>query len=252
MITCSSIGDLEVLHAMGGDEVGGLARIEVLLTPEVAGALEARDAQLFEVAAEIDSEVLRTGVEDTYGIAAVGERTTPDLDGSVPHVSAGLNAEDILIDEVDFAVAEELDREIIHLRDVAADEHIGGKERPEADVGILLVGRETAVAQVAAPSHLAYDEHVGIIPVSGATVGLYLYLTLEADVVHRSPGVGDVARRTPGVGIDEAAPLPYFRHTILAEAVEDVARLVAQALLHEQVGTDIGSDGLAALLVECA
>ena len=38
-------------------------------------------------------------------------------------------------------------------------------------------------------------------------------------------------------------PLPHFGHTVLTKAVEDVARLLAQVALHEQVGANIASYG---------
>ena len=111
-------------------------------------------------------------------------------------------------------------------------------------MAVLLVGREAAVAEVVAPTHLAYDKHVGVVPVAGLGVGIELYLLLEADAVEALPSVGDVARGTPRVGIDRFAPLPDVGHAVLAEAVEDVAGLLSQVALHEEVGTDVAGDGL--------
>jgi len=113
-----------------------------------------------------------------------------------------------------------------------------------ADMCVLFVGRETAVAQIVAPSHLAHDEHVGIVPVTGLGIGIEFGLKLEAYVVEACPGVGDVACGSPGIGVDGLAPFPDFCHTILAEAVEDVAGLLPEEAFHEQIGTDIAGNGL--------
>ena len=58
------------------------------------------------------------------------------------------------------------------------------------------------------------------------------------------PCIGDVARGTPGVSIDCSTPLPNLCHTILAKAIEDVAGLLTQAALHQQVGTHVAGNGL--------
>ena len=64
-------------------------------------------------------------LKDAYGTASVAEGTAPDLYIAVDDIAFGLFAEGVLVDGVDFVVAEEIDCEIVELCEVASDEHVG-------------------------------------------------------------------------------------------------------------------------------
>ena len=151
----------------------------------------------------------------------------------------GLVAKDVLVDGVDFVVAQEVERKRVDLRYVAANQHVRSQQRPQGDVGVLLIGRQLRVAQGAAPSHLPHDEHVGVVPVAGTGIGMEPCLPYEAVVVERLPRVVDVVRGAPGVGVDQRSPYPRLSPSVLTEGVEDVARLLPDEFLHLQVGTYI-------------
>ena len=85
---------------------------------------------------------------------------------------------------------------------------------------------------------------------AGSGIGMQAHLLLEADAVQGLPGIGDVPRRAPGVRVNEGAPLPHIRHTVLAQGIEDVARLLAEILLHLHVRTQVGGRRMVIARVE--
>ena len=153
----------------------------------------------------------------------------------------GLVAQDILVHGIHLVVAKEVEGKVVDLCYITADKHVGSQQRPQRDMRILFVRREPAVAEMVAPAHLPHHQHIRIVPVSGARIGIELRLTLEANVIQRLPGIGNVAGRPPGVGIHGVAPGPDIGHAVLAERIENVARLLAEIFLHLQVRTNIGS-----------
>ena len=120
-------------------------------------------------------------------MTAIGQRTSPDLDVASFYHAVGLLSEQILIDGIHLVVAEQVDGEFIHLSNVATDEHIRSQQGPEGNMRVLLVGRQAAVAQVRAPSHLTHNQHVGVVPVAGSGVGSKSCLLTETDIIHRTP-----------------------------------------------------------------
>ena len=171
--------------------------VQILLSPEVTYRGELLSSYLRQITAQVHSLVLITHVEDAQGMATIGEGTQEYLDITILHHTDGLLAQDVLVDSIHFMVAQKSHGELVHLSDVATDKHIAGHEGPQRDVGVLFVGSETAVTQIGTPAHLAHDEHVGIIPMSGLCVRIERSITAEAYVVHALPSVGDIACRTP-------------------------------------------------------
>ena len=164
---------------MCGNGADQLVGREVFLPPEVTELEVRRDVFL-----DVNLFVFFANVEDAEGLATICKRTCPHFDVTILGNAVSLLAKDVLVDEIDLVIAEKTDGEVIHLSDVATNEHIGGKKRPKRDVGVLLVGCETAVAKVTAPSHFAHDEHVGVVPMSGSGIFCQTGLTAETYVVH--------------------------------------------------------------------
>ena len=84
-------------------------------------------------------------------------------------------------------------------------------------LGVSLLSRS-----VAAPTDLADDEHVGVVPVARSRVFLVAGLR-EADARHARPRVGDVAGDAPEVAAHLIAPLPDVAPAVLAETKDEVA-----------------------------
>src|SRR4051812_42955448 len=86
-----------------------------------------------------------------------------------------------------------------------------------------------------APTDLADDEHVRVVPVARPGV-LFLARLTKSDAAHAAPVVGDVVGRAPRLPADAAAPFPDVAHTVLTQGVSDVALLLAQEFAHAFVG----------------
>ena len=82
-----------------------------------------------------------------------------------PH---GRLAQRVLVDRQHLVVGQQAERERVKPLHVAADQERRREQAPEADVGVLLVGREPGQVQCRAPADVAHDQHVGIVPVARA------------------------------------------------------------------------------------
>ena len=187
---------------MAGDGGGEFFffRAQIFLAPEVADAL-----RRFFAEAELRPRggnflrLLRE-VEVADGAGAVRELFHVDLFAAVDEELRGGGAEFVLVEREDFVVGEEAEREVVGFFERAADEERRGEEAPEAEVRVLLVGREARGADVFAAADVdgADDEHVGIVPVAGAAERAPFFL-LEPDVAEVAPRVADVAGGAPGI-----------------------------------------------------
>ena len=140
-------------------------------------------------------------------------------------------AQRVLIDIQHLVVGQQPEGELVHLFEIAADQERRGEQRPQAQVGVLLVRREARGMELWPPAHLAHHQHVGIIPMSGAgELGPFLLLG-EADAAHAFPSVHYVSGRAPRVG--QLRPIrTVFKRRAIGEAVKDVAPCRRQCLAH--------------------
>ena len=165
-----------------------------------------------------DLHIHLVAIEQPDRERAVGERPRPYLELILLRDAIGRLAERILVHREHLVVRHEVELEVVHLREIVAEQERRREQRPERDVDVLLVRRETRVAEARTPTHLADHEHVRIVPMSGRRE-LRVADLLEADARHALPRVRDVARRAPRVALDPllGAPLPHVAPPVLAE-----------------------------------
>lgn len=191
-----SIPHLYVFHPVRRYEVFCVTRHEVFLAPQVTHSLQLLYPQPIEISCKINRYVAIAEVEYANGVAPVVQRSFPHLDVTVHDLTFGLSSEHVLVHRVYLVVTEKSQGEIVHLRHIAPDEHVGGQKSPKSNVGVLLVGREARVAQAGAPPHLSYYEHVRVVPMSGRGEREQSVLS-ESYLVQRLPRVEYVAGGAP-------------------------------------------------------
>ena len=103
--------------------------------------------------------------------------------------------------------------------------------------------------EVRAPTYFSYDQHVRIVPMT--RLGEIGQIPLaHGDTAQRLPGIDDILGRPPAVAPGGFAPLPYVPHAVLANAVNDVAVLLSEFTLHDQIGFHERRDRHLFLLME--
>ena len=135
-----------------------------LAGPEVFAGLGGAETEAGEVEVEgVGGVAVAADVDDGDGDGSALEIAGPDFDFAVRVGVAGLVAEWILVDGDDVFVGEDGGDLGLHLGEVVAGEKGSGEHGPHGEVGAVFFEREFAVADL---------EHVGVVPVAGACVGL--------------------------------------------------------------------------------
>src|SRR6266508_2691537 len=135
-----------------------------------------------------------------------------------------LPAQRVLVDGDHVGVAQHVERVRRRADDVGTDQHRRGHDRPQAEVGAVLVVGEAAVA------HL---QHVRVVPVPRSGEARQVVVEVGG-VVHAGPVGADVTGGTPHVA-DVGAPFPHLRRAGAApldDAVQDRPAGVAQRGAH--------------------
>ena len=130
-----------------------------------------------------------------------------------------------------------------HVGDVIASEQGCGEHRPYAEMCTILLLRHASVANL---------EHVGVIPMSGARVGLQSVHQVEdlgdavsAPVLFAVPAILNISGRAPEVA-DRSGPQPRFRGSPFTDTEDDRSSDFGKRVAHQCVG------GLAVLPGQCA
>jgi len=105
------------------DGDGAVAFADVFLPPEVSDGLDAGEVELVE--ADGDFSVGEPGVKEAEGPGSVGQGLGPYLAVAGAGDPSGFFAEGVLIDGEDFVVGNQVEREVIQLREVAAEDERG-------------------------------------------------------------------------------------------------------------------------------
>jgi len=182
----------------------------VLMRPKVADAGRAgRQADLGPT--DVLAELLIGVVDEGHGLGAVGQGLHPDLTAvAALDDDVALDAERVLVDLDDLLVEEDRPRLLGHGPEVVAGHERRGHDRPQREMGLVLVEGHAAVADL---------EHVGIVPAAGPGrrgvpgVG-------PDDPDDALPVVADVGRRPPELA-DAPGPLPGVIAAPLADAQDD-------------------------------
>src|ERR1035438_4541661 len=144
------------------------------MSPKIAHSLIFADAQ--RLPRYLSTHLLGTAIENRYRGVSRNQWLHPNL--NCPGTTGPLppDAQRILINSDHFLIEQDRSDIRTHVADVVSGDQRSSDHRPQAKVGLVLVDRHTSVPDL---------EHIGIIPVAGASklrqVGLR-----KADLRHRS------------------------------------------------------------------
>ena len=110
----------------------------------------------------------RPRLKNPIALRAVFQVLQIDVDGPQRRHARGLLAQRVLVQGQHLVVGQQIERERIEPFHVAADQQRRGEQAPQADVRVLLVGRELRRVQRGPPAHVAHHQHVRIVPVARA------------------------------------------------------------------------------------
>ena len=125
---------------------------------------------------------------------------------------------------------------------VAAKNQRRGDQRPERDVGVLLVGRKRRPLLAVRPHDIAQEEIIGVVPAAGPGELVQLAIGVKAEDVGKDFRVHypvrrptDVAGGPPTVAAG-GTPFPDVAPPVLAKVKHDVAIELLQFTPHQLVG----------------
>ena len=98
-------------------------------------------------------------------------------------------------------------------------------------MGVLLVRSEVGVVVLSAPSHVSYDEHVPVRPVTWSRIWRPAAVPAETDSGNAPPVVTYVAGGSPAVGVFDIF-LGQRKEGGVGETVDDVPAALLQLVVH--------------------
>eukprot|EP00047_Mylnosiga_fluctuans_P013779 m.33326 g.33326 ORF g.33326 m.33326 type:complete len:338 (-) comp5092_c0_seq1:211-1224(-) len=243
MLAGSCGRELQQDDAMPGDRraVAAGESAHVTVQPQVAHVLRAADADVAERGGDVDGSLVAIeeqhcgSVDELAGPYFVLVRVCSQVAGPD---AVRLDAKRVLVDGDRLGVAEDGERLVGHLADVAANQQRRLHDAPQAEMRLVLLERHPAIANL---------EHVGVVPVPGARLAPEERVFVCAGD-HALPVITDIASRPPAV-TDRAGPECREVLAPLAERVEDRPAGLVERIAHDGIA-DCGRDVFVVTVVE--